>query len=126
MSRQYDAKQYVLKAYPNDRENGVELFREIMDCSEDDFKYEEGKLFEEYIYGDALPSNDNVEKLAAFLDALGEWGCQDNFERSKQIIDFQKTGYDLSEYVDEEEYRRGQEADYLAHVSMLRREGDWQ
>ncbi len=56
MSRQYDAKQSVLKAYPTDRESGVELFREIMDCSEDDFKYEEGQSFEEYVYGDVVPS----------------------------------------------------------------------
>jgi len=51
MSRQYDAKQEVLKAYPEDRESGVYLFQEIMDCSEDDFRYSEGKSFEEYIYG---------------------------------------------------------------------------
>lgn len=52
MSRQYDAKQEVLKAYPEDRESGIDLFREIMDCSEDDFRYSEGMGFEEYIYGE--------------------------------------------------------------------------
>lgn len=51
MSRQYDAKQEVLKAYPEDRESGVDLFREIMDCSEEEFRYSEGMSFEEYIYG---------------------------------------------------------------------------
>lgn len=40
------------------------------------------------------------DKLASFLDALDEWGCEDNLERAKQIIEFQRTGYDLSEYED--------------------------
>lgn len=40
------------------------------------------------------------EKLANFLDALDEWGCDDNLERAKQILDFQRSGYDLSEYRD--------------------------
>ncbi len=35
-------------------------------------------------------------------------------------------GCDMSEYMDEEEYRREQESYYLSHVSMLRRERDWQ
>ena len=51
MSRQYDAKQEALSAYPEDREAGVDLFQTILDCSEDDFRYEEGMGFEEYIYG---------------------------------------------------------------------------
>lgn len=54
MSRQYDAKQQVLKAYPEDRESGVDLFQEIMDCSESDFRYDEGVGFEEYIYGPVI------------------------------------------------------------------------
>lgn len=52
MSRQYDAKQEVLKAYPEDRVAGVDLFQKIIDCSESDFRYEEGMGFEEYIYGE--------------------------------------------------------------------------
>lgn len=52
MSRQYDAKQSVLAAYPENREAGVQLFQDIMNCSEDDFEYEEGVSFEEYVYGD--------------------------------------------------------------------------
>jgi hypothetical protein len=39
-----------------------------------------------------------AQKLADFLDALDEWGCEDNLERAKQILDFQRSGYDLSEY----------------------------
>lgn len=54
MSRQYDAKQSVLAAYPENREAGIQLFQEIMQCSEVDFKYEEGESFEEYIYGPAV------------------------------------------------------------------------
>lgn len=61
MSRQYDAKQEVLKAYPNDREAGVDLFQTIMDCSEDDFRYENGEGFEEYIYGPATSPHKEVE-----------------------------------------------------------------
>lgn len=51
MSRQFDAKQAALKAYPNDREAGVSLFMEYVDVSEKDFVYEEGQTPEEYIYG---------------------------------------------------------------------------
>lgn len=58
MSRQYDAKQSVLKAYPDDIESGVELFFEILDVSESDFEYEEGMSAAEYIYGpSALPTH---------------------------------------------------------------------
>jgi len=53
MSRQYDAKQEALKAYPGDRQSGVELFLGYLGVSEADFQYEEGKSSEEYIYGDA-------------------------------------------------------------------------
>ncbi|MEZ2132525.1 MULTISPECIES: hypothetical protein [unclassified Sinorhizobium] len=57
MSRQYDAKQAVLKAYPDDIQPGVDLFLEYLDVSEDDFRYEEGMSAAEYIYGpDALLS----------------------------------------------------------------------
>lgn len=41
---------------------------------------------------------DLAEKLAAFLDALDEWGCDDNLKRAEQILEFQRHGYDLSEY----------------------------
>lgn len=51
MTRQYDAKQSVLKAYPSDIESGVELFFEILNVSADDFEYEEGVSAAEYIYG---------------------------------------------------------------------------
>lgn len=51
MSRQFDAKQAVLKAHPDDHEAGVQLFLEYLDVSEKDFVYEEGRTPEEYIYG---------------------------------------------------------------------------
>lgn len=51
MSRQYDAKQAALKAYPESREDGVELFLDYLGVSENDFIYEENKTPEEYIYG---------------------------------------------------------------------------
>ena len=51
MSRQYDAKIEALHAYPEDPEAAVALFQEIMDCSEDDFIYDEGMGFEEYLFG---------------------------------------------------------------------------
>lgn len=58
MSRQYDAKASVLKAYPNDREAGIALFLEILNVSEKDLIYEEGQTPEEYIYGNAMRAND--------------------------------------------------------------------
>lgn len=51
MSRQYDTKQAVLKTYPDDIQAGVNMFLLILDASEDDFRYEEGKSPAEYIYG---------------------------------------------------------------------------
>lgn len=51
MSRQYDAKQAVLKAYPDDMQSGVDLFLEFLSVSEEDFRHEEGKSPAEYIYG---------------------------------------------------------------------------
>lgn len=55
MSRQYDAKQQALKAYPDDRDSGIELFLDFLGVSRDDFVYEEGMSVEEYIYGDIAP-----------------------------------------------------------------------
>lgn len=52
MSRQYDAKQAVLKAYPDSRQEAVWLFLEYLDVSEKDFTYEEGMSPEKYIFGD--------------------------------------------------------------------------
>lgn len=52
MSRQFDAKHAALKAYPNDREAGIQLFLEYLDVSEKEFIYEEGRTPEEYIYGE--------------------------------------------------------------------------
>lgn len=51
MSRQYDAKQAALKAYPENRENGVDLFLGYLDVDEGDFIYENDQTPEEYIYG---------------------------------------------------------------------------
>lgn len=43
---------------------------------------------------------EQIEKLSLFLDALDEWGCEDNDERAKGIADFIASGFDLSEYED--------------------------
>ena len=51
MSRAYDAKQAALKAYPSDRDAGVQLLLEYLDSNEKDFAYEMGETPEEYIYG---------------------------------------------------------------------------
>lgn len=56
MSRQYDAKQHVLKIYPppaslEDMWEAKSLFLDYLDVSESDFEYEEGMTVEEYIYG---------------------------------------------------------------------------
>lgn len=40
------------------------------------------------------------QKLADFLEALDERGCEDNLEYAKAILDFQRCGYDLSEYAE--------------------------
>ena len=51
MSRSFDAKQEAIKAYPHDRESGVSLFLDYLNCSESDFLYENNESPEEYIYG---------------------------------------------------------------------------
>lgn len=57
MSRQYDAKQEALKAYPNDEESGVSMFLGYLgNVSEKDFVYEEGVTPAEYIYGKKPPA----------------------------------------------------------------------
>ncbi len=49
MSRQYDAKQHALQC--RTKSDGVELFLDFLNISEDDFEAEEGMSAEEYIYG---------------------------------------------------------------------------
>ncbi|QIG68211.1 hypothetical protein EVB56_020 [Rhizobium phage RHph_Y1_10] len=71
MSRQYEAKMAVLKAYPDDRVSGVDLFLEILQCSEDDFEYSENMSAEDYIYesihsAPACPKKTNNAGLATF------------------------------------------------------------
>jgi hypothetical protein len=39
-----------------------------------------------------------VEALSLFLDALEEWGCEDNNERAAEIVKFIDGGCDLSAY----------------------------
>ena len=51
-------------------------------------------------------SDDFAEALEAFLDALDEWDCTDNAERAKEILDFQRCGYDLSEYLEQQPERK--------------------
>ena len=46
-----------------------------------------------------------TQKLAVFLAALDEWGCEDNAERAAAILDFQRCGYDLSEYLETQPLR---------------------
>ena len=52
---------------------------------------------------------DYQEKLSSFLDALDEWGCDDNGERAEHIIEFQRTGYDLDAYLEDHPDRPKQE-----------------
>lgn len=58
MSRAFDAKHEALKAYPEDRESGVELFLDYLNVSFDDFTYNEGMTPEEYVYGPQLRRED--------------------------------------------------------------------
>lgn len=61
MSRQYDAKQHALRCRA--KSEGVELFLNFLDISEDDFEAEEGMSAEEYIYGsDSFLSPSNPTK----------------------------------------------------------------
>ncbi len=62
MSRQYDAKQQVLKAYPVRSADGVDLFMNFLDVSASDFEYEEGITAEEYVYGKKPDAAENVSK----------------------------------------------------------------
>lgn len=44
-----------------------------------------------------------TDKLSAFLDALEEWGCEDNEKRAEEILAFQRGGYDLTAYAEDRE-----------------------
>lgn len=64
MSRQYDAKQAVLKAHPTRTDDGVDLFLGYLDVSEVDFSYEEGMSAAEYIYGPVTLDPDRLREDA--------------------------------------------------------------
>jgi hypothetical protein len=36
--------------------------------------------------------------LASFLEALDEWGCVDHYDMAREIIKFEDSGMDLSDY----------------------------
>lgn len=46
-----------------------------------------------------------TEALASFLEALDDWGVVGYTERAKEILDFQRTGYDLAEYLEQQPER---------------------
>ena len=50
-------------------------------------------------------ATDFKDSLTAFLDALDEWGVTENDERAKAILDFQRCGYDLAEYLEQQPER---------------------
>jgi hypothetical protein len=60
MSRQFDAKQTALKAFPTDREAGTQLFLDYLNVSSTDFYYEESMSPEDYIYGPARSSKEGL------------------------------------------------------------------
>ena len=51
MSRQYDAKQAALAAYPTDREAAIDLFIGYIDCDLINIEYDLGMTAEEYLFG---------------------------------------------------------------------------
>jgi hypothetical protein len=61
MSKQFDAKQAALKAYPEDREAAIDLFVGFIDMDIDEIEYENGMTCEEYIFGDEKKSKDKKE-----------------------------------------------------------------
>ncbi len=42
--------------------------------------------------------DDQRVRMQWFLDALDEWGCEENAARAAAIIDFIASGFDLSPY----------------------------
>jgi len=55
MSRQFDAKQAALAAYPKDKESAVDLFQTIIDMDIGDIEYELGMTCEDYIFEEDNP-----------------------------------------------------------------------
>jgi hypothetical protein len=51
MSRQYDAKNAALRAYPTRSDEGVDLFLTICDMGAEDLEYELGEPLVDYVYG---------------------------------------------------------------------------
>lgn len=52
---------------------------------------------------------EQIELLSHFLDALDEWGCDDNLQRASEIADFIAGGFDLTAYEEERPLRIVQE-----------------
>ena len=52
MSRQYEARQHVLKVYPEKCTDGLSLFLDYCGVGSADFEYEEGISAEKYIWGE--------------------------------------------------------------------------
>lgn len=48
-----------------------------------------------------ISKEQKTERLADFLEALGEWGTEDYKETALEILEFQEGGYDLTEYNDQ-------------------------
>lgn len=71
-------------------------------------------------------AGDEAEKLSAFLGALEEWGCVDHFDIAKHILEFQKSGYDLSEYMETEEGENGKRPALLTNDSLTPGLNFWQ
>lgn len=46
-------------------------------------------------------NREQIKLLADFLEALDEWGCDDNLMRASQIADFIAGGFDLTAYEEE-------------------------
>ena len=59
MSKQFDAKQAALKAYPEDREAAVDFFIGYIGIYIDEIEYENGMTCEEFIFGDEKKSTGN-------------------------------------------------------------------
>lgn len=47
-----------------------------------------------------MTREEQIEKLAHFVEALREWGTDDYREIAEEILKFQDGGYDLTEYED--------------------------
>jgi len=72
MSRAYDARQTTIEVYPNPSDSGVDLFIQILGCSEEDFEFENGESVTKYLWPHPTLVENKDQIIARLTEELAE------------------------------------------------------